>query len=803
MPFSSLQIILKLSFLFRKVYNMKKIINRLSLTLAGLTMGLAATAVPACPTPVKVMQPDGSYVTLRLVGDEFNNMTVSLDGYALVHNETSGAWEYAIKGADGSFSASNVAAHDLALRTPGETAFVSANLEKAQLGTETSTPVQKSMKADMLRMTAPAKAPLFDYSKFKGLIILVEYSDVKFSRADYARIAEEMANKENYDGYMSNGEIPEKVECTGSVKDYFKYSSMGKFAPHFDVVGPVGINYASTYPRQTTNAQTVIKAALAAADDQINYKDYDADGDGTVDMFYVIFAGAGSNFGSNNQNLLWPHAWQVQSYSLDGVAFGRYACSTELYGSPSNKKLDGVGVICHEFSHVLGLPDLYDTNYATGGQSIHPGDWSVMAQGPYLNESKTPCAYTFFERMYAGFVEPQILDKSGDYKIESLNLSNQGYRINTVYDKEYFLLENRQQEVWNKYLPGHGLMIYRVDESDPNVWTNNTINANSSHNYFELLRANPKKTGTSSVEDSAGDPFPGSDNITEINDKTTPALKAWVGFPANVFLSDIKEDAKGVISFKAIKQEAPTLFEDFEKCSVLDKTDVSFEGKFTTWTVAKGAIVTDVDATSGANGKTLKAEGAKNRVVSMVNKSKLTTGVIDKKVNCVSFKVHNTSSSTAGIRLEYSVNNGLVFSPLNDAAGTATILLPGNASQPQTLTFPLAGNKTIENAMFRVSQQLGSSSMPIHVDDFSFSYEPTSGIGDISVESKTEGLKITTDGLNLNIEGADASAPVEIYNISGVKVAGVSGVSSASFTLGAKGVYVVANGYGRTHKIIL
>ena len=404
--------------------------------------------------------------------------------------------------------------------------------------------------------------------------------------------------------------------------------------------------------------------------------------------------------------------------------------------------------------------------------------------------------------MYAGFVEPKLLDTSGDYKLESLNISNQGFRINTIYDKEYFLLENRQNEVWNKYLPGHGLMIYRVDESNADVWKNNTINANSSHNYFELLRADALMTGSASVADSDGDPFPGSGNVTEINDKTSPALKAFVGFPANVFLSNIKEDENGLITFKAIKNESPTLFEDFENCPLSETTDVSFAGKFTTWTVAKGAVVADIEG-SATDAPAFKAEGSKNRVVSMINKSKLSSGVIDKRVNCISFKVRNTSSSYAGIRLEYSLNNGLVFSAINDAAGTATILLTGNTEGYQTLTFPLNGNKAVENGMFRISQTMGSSTMPVYVDDITFSYEPTSGIGNITPDNISGNFSVKAEGLILNIDGADAAAPVEVFNISGVKVASVSGVSSANFSLDAKGVYVVTNGKNNVRKIIL
>ena len=90
----------------------------------------------------------------------------------------------------------------------------------------------------------------------------------------------------------------------------------------------------------------------------MNYKYYDRYGDGTVDMVFFLFAGGGSNFSGNDSRLLWPHASTVLSKSLDGVRFGRYACSTELYGRPQSKIIDGIGTICHEFSHVLGIADL-------------------------------------------------------------------------------------------------------------------------------------------------------------------------------------------------------------------------------------------------------------------------------------------------------------------------------------------------------------------------------------------------------------------------------------------------------------
>lgn len=757
---------------------MKKIFTRIALALLGLGTSLSVYAVPACPTPAKVLQPDGTYITVTLVGDEFSNLTITTDGYAVVYNPVNSAWEYAVKAADGQMISAGMLAHDPGLRSKDEKSFISSKLEKTELGDVNASEEQKAMLSAYQEMTAPSKAPIFDYSKFKGLIILAEYSDVPFMRSDFATIANDMANKENFDGFMSDGVIPEKINCTGSLKDYFNDNSAGMFRPHFDVIGPVKISYTSTYVNQTSYAQTLIKGVLKAADELINYKDYDADGDGVVDMFYVIFSGAGSNFGGNDSRLVWPHASQVVSYALDGVSFGRYACSTELFGKPANKQLDGIGVICHEFSHVLGLPDLYDTDYSTGGQSIHPNNWSVMASGSYLNDSKTPCGYNVYERYAAGFLEPELLEETADYTVQPIHSSNKGYRINTGFDKEYFLLENRQQVKWNEYLPGHGMLVYRVDLSNPQVWTNNKINATSSHNYFELLRATPKYTSSTTVADSGGDPFPGTGNVTSITHETSPSLIGWAKIPSVLTIENIAEN-DGIISFKGIKKIIPNKLETFNNVPVTTSTGVTFDGDIATWTVAGGAQVADVEI-----------DGKTERVVTMIKGSTLTSGVINLDVNTVEFEATNPTTRKAMISLEYSTNKGVSWTSLKEVGGNSSYPLESKSSTK--ISFPCL-TQTIKDAMFRVKQSIGDSSNPIYIDNFNILYnDDQSGINDIFTDGTD--LEVIVSGNTVNINGINPSYPVNVYSITGVRVAEASGVETVTFTLASKGVYIISNG---------
>lgn len=531
--------------------------KKLMLFAIAMLCASMAMAVPAHPGALKVEQPDGTWLTLRVVGDEYLNFRTTDDGYTVIVG-TDGFYTYAQLDAEGRLQPTDRIARDAGERNADDRLWlqgIGRHLRPTPLSHTARLQQMEMERREQARAGSAAHAPLFDYGNFKGLILLVEYNDRKFSREDYPDIITDMVNKENYRGY-NNTAIG---RCTGSVRDYFNDNSSGIFTPQFDVVGPVTIDYSKNTPEGTDYAYLTTNAALEAADSLVDYSQYDLDNDGVVDMVYFIFAGVGAHYG-NDDSLLWPHAGEIlkpqgswwQYVYMDGVRMGRYACSVELAGyeaSGYQTYLDGIGTICHEFGHVLGLPDLYDTDYEENGLSNDPGEWCIMASGPYLNNSRTPAGYSLYERYTLGFATPEVITAEGEYQLEPIGTSNHGYRLNTTVNKEFFLIENRQTtSKWDRYLPGHGMLVFRTDSTNTRVWRENTVNANSKHNYFELVRA---KGGTSSSA-KASDPFPGTGRITTLNNYTEPAsLLTWAGMPTLLGFEDIAESS-GNITFSIV-----------------------------------------------------------------------------------------------------------------------------------------------------------------------------------------------------------------------------------------------------------
>lgn len=510
-------------------------------TIIFLTISSVVRAIPADPTPVIVQQPDGSSVTLVLRGDEWLHFNTTEDGYTVVKNNE-GYYVYALKDG-GQLIPSLVVAHDAKDRQSEEVAFL-AGITKYQVPPMSEENRQKMKERNhrrQVKLNATRHNAKHTYDNFHGLVILVEFNDMKFSRDDYKEIMNDMINKKNYTGY-------DNEQFTGSMRDYFYDNSNGKFDPQFDIAGPYTVNY-SQYDGSTRSA-SIMRAAVDSADVDVNFKDYDLDGDGTVDVLYFLFAGYAANFNGNDERLLWPHEHSLIQYNTnkDDVRMGTYSCSTELYGwtsSPSSIKINGIGTMCHEFSHALGLPDFYDTTYSN---ISNPGGWSVMAGGNSNNYGRNPVGYSLYERWALGFCdEPETISTVGDYTLPPLFQEQKGYRINTPNENEYFLLENRQNNLfkWDSELPASGMLVFRVDRSDLKPWNNNTVNDDSTHLCYELIRANGGK------ETSAKDVFPGKGNYiqTTLSNYTSPAhLKTWDGKDNDFALTDIQMN-NNIITF--------------------------------------------------------------------------------------------------------------------------------------------------------------------------------------------------------------------------------------------------------------
>ena len=526
---------------------MKKIV----FLFVALWMWVMTTmAVPAHPGMIQVRQPDGSYLTLRLIGDEWMRFNTTADGYSVVKDHR-GYYVYAER-KDGKLQPTGRVAHNVAERSADELAFLTGVKKyQAPQMTAAKTALKARLETAGAQRRAQRRAATYDYSKFKGLVVLVQFNDKEFSRPDIKDIVTDMVNKKDYTGF-------DGMEMTGSVRDYFSDNSDGKFQPQFDVVGPYTLDF-SQYDCNIDGDSLlkVLVAAVDSADVDVDFKNYDGDGDKIVDLVYFLIAGNGANYDGNDENLWWPHrsiVWSGDDRNpyiyKDGVLVWDYASSTELCGylqKPATVHLDGIGTICHEFSHVLGLPDFYDTNYEEDGKSITLGDWSLMDGGCYLNESVTPAGYTLYERYSVGFTdEPEKIEGEGAYTLNPLHSSYTGWRIDSQVSNEFFLLENRQNGdfKWDAYLPGHGMLVYRVDLSNRKVWNNNTVNAKLDRNYFEMVRAGgPEKANR------GYDPFPGRGKVQELHNGTSPAnLKTWSGKGTKWGLFNIREE-NGIISF--------------------------------------------------------------------------------------------------------------------------------------------------------------------------------------------------------------------------------------------------------------
>lgn len=535
-----------------------------------------AMAIPARPGFVTFTQPDGTEVQIQLVGDEHGHVAYTSDGLVVVNVD--GRLEYAY------FDESGVA-------KPSGKVVTSFNIDKAEaMRLQTSAQINKW--AEILTANRDAKIKLKE-SKFrmptrsedaegsvseegnpddgenpdeedervvplnfgrcdstfpvlgeqKGLVILVEYDDVKFEYGDFDYF-NRMLNEE---GFSDHGSL-------GSARDWFVENSGGKFLPDFDVYGPVSLPNKRKYYGgndvygSDKRAYEMVIHACDSLDADVDFTQYDRDGDGKIDNVFVFYAGKGEH-DSNVSNAVWPHSWDISianpdtTYLFDGVILDHYACTCEY---PSGyKRPDGIGTFVHEFSHVMGLPDLYVTTY-TGG--FTPGAWSVLDQGPYNNDRLTPPNYSSYEKTALGWIDMLPMEE-GAIELEDFTTTNKAYVLPTERKNEFYFFENRQQIGNDAYLPYHGMLVWRVDYSK-NHWDMNTVNNTASHQRVDLIEADNKKTEAS----RKGDPFPGVDNITEFTFETTPKLESWSKKELAFDIKNIVETEDGLITFDAVSR---------------------------------------------------------------------------------------------------------------------------------------------------------------------------------------------------------------------------------------------------------
>lgn len=484
---------------------MKKI---LTLALVILCAWSAVMAVPAKRDFRTYTQSDGTTISVQMVGDEFFHCFLTKDGLPLGRADNG---DFYYRTADGM---SNQMAHEVGNRSFVEEQFISNqgdNLSVVAVESERS----KMRRASARRKVGNTQVPTNGSPRVP--IILVEYKDKKMSNT-----------METFQAQYTSGDK--------SAYQYFADQSNNKYTPQFDVYGIYPLdNNRSYYGGNDSNGDDkhvakMVSDAIAKAGDDIDWSNYDNDGDGEADVCIVVYAGVGEAQ-SSVSNSIWPCQWELSSgaqygdgsgaVTRNGVKIDRFAVFNEVGGSNDNgSQIDGVGTFCHEFSHCLGLPDFYETTYRYGYYGI--GNWSLMDAGCYNNDGYTPIGYSAYEKNFMGWIDYITPAENTQYTLTPMNLKNidtdKAIKITShLNSNEYFILENRIKTGWDAYISDTGLMITHVTYV-ADRWSANTVN-NQSVQLFTIVPADNKLSTYNENKDLYGE------TNHEFTSTSTPASK--------------------------------------------------------------------------------------------------------------------------------------------------------------------------------------------------------------------------------------------------------------------------------------
>jgi len=531
---------------------------------AMLLLTISVWAARNYPRPVQVRQSDGARITVIGYGDEHDGWYQTTDGVLLVHEGTN--FYVANIAADGSLSSTGILAHESALRNLTERRAVEMQ-NPALFHSAYKARMEKAAR----RKEAVSGTRLFPHTGTpKALVILVEFKDTLFSVDN---------PKQTFDRYLNADDLSQYSNLKknhGSVARYYKDMSGGSFCPQFDVVGPVRMDTTLKYYGEGRNDRIdrLIPDACKAADDSVNFADYDADGDGYVDLVYIICAGYAESWTGNSSDCIWPKSGATSGGTYDGVTVSRYGIGNELNGYPGYysskpyKRVSGPGIFVHEFAHCLGLPDFYATNSTAikcNNQAMEY--WDLMDAGEYANGTNRPKSFTAWEREAMGWMTIDTLTKAATITLDAIENGGKAYKILNEEDaNEYFILENVQKTGWDKSSMGHGLIVTHV------LYNSNTfsLNSNTVNNVIgkpgmtvlpaDSLLLTLDKVGTTDADghlitsddyrsNMAADPFPGTTGTTALTDTSWVKPQFYTGNYAPP-ITGIKENSDSTVTFK-------------------------------------------------------------------------------------------------------------------------------------------------------------------------------------------------------------------------------------------------------------
>lgn len=388
--------------------------------------------------------------------------------------------------------------------------------------------------AATIAAAAADRAPLT--GTVRVVVVLADFDDKEMT-----------AGKQHFeDLFFSNGKLPH-----GSVREYFHEVTHGLVDLVGEVVGPVRLpkklswyandNFGIGQPTGQARAHFMAQHTAMAADPKINYAPYDNDGNGFVDAFIVVHAGQGGEV-TGDPGDIWSHKWVLPSaYNADGARIFAYLTI------PEDAK---IGVCAHELGHLLfGFPDLYDID----GTSEGVGDWCLMGGGSWGGGGDVPTHPSAWCKVNQGWAT--VANVAGATTLSVPDVKN-SFRVHRMWagglpGSEYFLIENRQRTGYDVSLPGDGLLIWHVDENQPD-------NSDESHYMVGLVQAdNLRGLESAANRGDDGDSYPGSSGNTAFSPTSAPNSHSYAGVPTGISITGISASAPTMTANVAISTMGP------------------------------------------------------------------------------------------------------------------------------------------------------------------------------------------------------------------------------------------------------
>lgn len=452
--------------------------KHLTIFVCLMLCSLTTWAAKAVSIPVQVRQADGSVITVILRGDEHINWYTTLDGVLLVQGADNNYYIGKVE-KSGNLITTKQLAHEALTRSQAERNLI-AKQDKEKFFAYVNKVAEESENAynNSLLTRGPivdsgyGGVPYFPHTGSpKALVILAEFQDTTFTIQDTKEI---FTNYLTNEGHFTDTRYGQDLNYKG-VRGYFKDCSYGQFTPEFDVVGPIKLPKEQTYYGEgDDNIEALMEDACSAIDSIVDFADYDANNDGMVDLVYIIYAGHSANYRGNKVSNIWPKSGTVNiSNTYDGKRICRYGVSNELNGSEkiskNKKKINGIGLFCHEFSHTLGLPDIYAYKTPAEDQDDQGMEfWDLMDGGTEVRGGRVPASYLAWEREVMGWIKiDELKNDSSIENLKSIDNGGKAYKIvNPNNSNEYIVLQSIQKgpwyQGWRDGTYGKGLLAYRI-----------------------------------------------------------------------------------------------------------------------------------------------------------------------------------------------------------------------------------------------------------------------------------------------------------------------------------------------------